>query len=249
EFALKLGYDENQVQSIAKKFGPDVDQNKLLQELIHTSASSRATTKTRPMTFSLSRGIEDAPRDGLRPVVIDGSNVAMSHGNQRVFSCRGIALCVDWFRQRGHNEITVFVPRWRTEAPRPGNPVEDQHILLALAQQSIVKFTPSRRINGRNIVCYDDRFILELAVKCDGVVVSNDNFRDLMRENDAWREVIETRLLMYSFAGDYFMPPEDPLGRHGPTLDEFLRKGSSHTPKVCPFLGRCTFGPRCRFYH
>lgn len=33
----------------------------------------------------------------LRPVVIDGSNVAMSHGNKEVFSCRGIKICVDWY--------------------------------------------------------------------------------------------------------------------------------------------------------
>jgi ribonuclease ZC3H12 len=40
-------------------------------------------------------------QDVLRPIVIDGSNVAMGHGNKEVFSCRGIAICVDWFKQRG----------------------------------------------------------------------------------------------------------------------------------------------------
>jgi len=40
-----------------------------------------------------------------------------------VFSCRGIKLCVEWFRARGHKEITVFVPKWRKEAARPDNPV------------------------------------------------------------------------------------------------------------------------------
>ena len=38
----------------------------------------------------------------LRPIVIDGSNVAMSHGEKDIFSCRGIEICVDWFRARGH---------------------------------------------------------------------------------------------------------------------------------------------------
>jgi ribonuclease ZC3H12 len=46
-----------------------------------------------------------------------------SHGNKEVFSCRGIKLCVEWFRARGHKEITVFVPKWRKEAARPDNPV------------------------------------------------------------------------------------------------------------------------------
>lgn len=46
-----------------------------------------------------------------------------SHGNKEVFSCRGIKICVDWFRARGHKQITVFVPKWRKEASRPDNPV------------------------------------------------------------------------------------------------------------------------------
>lgn len=44
-----------------------------------------------------------------------------SHGNKETFSCRGIKICVDWFRMRGHTDITVFVPKWRKEASRPDN--------------------------------------------------------------------------------------------------------------------------------
>ena len=47
----------------------------------------------------------------LRPIVIDGSNVAMSHGNSEKFSCRGIEICVDWFKERGHkvkNHLKTF---------------------------------------------------------------------------------------------------------------------------------------------
>jgi hypothetical protein len=31
-------------------------------------------------------------------------------------------------------------------------------------------------------------------------------------------------LLPFTFVGNLFMVPDDPLGRNGPTLDEFLKK-------------------------
>ncbi|XP_028405894.1 NEDD4-binding protein 1-like [Dendronephthya gigantea] len=192
---------------------------------------------------------QQLPQSDLRHVVIDGSNVAMSHGNNKIFSCRGIALCVDWFRKRGHNQITVFVPSWRKESPKVDNPITDQHILNQLESQGFITFTPSRKINGRRIVCYDDRFIIRLAESTDGIIVSNDHFKDLASENPKWKEVIEQRLLMYSFVNDMFMLPDDPLGRHGPTLDEFLHKGTKTHRRVCPYGRRCTYGTRCKYHH
>lgn len=36
----------------------------------------------------------------------------------------GLRICVDWFKARGHREITVFVPSWRKEATRPDAPIK-----------------------------------------------------------------------------------------------------------------------------
>lgn len=46
-----------------------------------------------------------------------------SHGNKQVFSCRGIRLAVDYFRDRGHGDIVAFVPQWRKENSRPDAPI------------------------------------------------------------------------------------------------------------------------------
>lgn len=40
------------------------------------------------------------------------------------------------------------------------------------------------------MVCYDDRYILKLAAQTDGIVVSNDNYRDLCQENAEFRKVV-----------------------------------------------------------
>ena len=187
--------------------------------------------------------------DVYRPIVIDGSNVAMNHGNQEVFSCRGILICVEYFERRGHQDITVFVPMWRKEEPRPGSPIENQEVLYELSRRNILKFTPSRSTGNRRIVCYDDKYIVNLAEQNGGIIVSNDNFRDLLKENPRWKEAIEERTLMYTFVGDRFMPPDDPLGRRGPCLDDFLRKGTSTHPRICPYQKNCTYGHRCKYYH
>lgn len=112
-------------------------------------------------------------------------------------------------------------------------------------------YTPSRLLGGKRLVCYDDRYVLRLAAETDGIVVSNDNYRDLAIENPDFRKVVEERLLMYSFVNDRFMPPDDPLGRSGPTLDAFLRAPATRTdpPPACPYGRKCTYGNKCKFHH
>ncbi|CAH0381241.1 unnamed protein product [Bemisia tabaci] len=159
---------------------------------------------------------------GLRPVIIDGSNVAFSHGlstlGERKFSCKGIEICIKYFTDRGH-KVIAFVPLFRKS-----NPYTVQSELLGkLAEQGHITFTPSRRVNSKLSVPYDDRYIVQTAVALGGVIVSSDNYRDLLEENEAWRSTIENRLLMFTFVGDMLIFPQDPLGRSGPSLDEFLR--------------------------
>ncbi|CAH2294712.1 KHNYN [Pelobates cultripes] len=159
--------------------------------------------------------------DQLRHIIIDGSNVAMIHGLRCFFSCRGIALAVQFFWDRGHRNITVFVPHWRL---KKDNKIKEQHFLTELNEVGLLSFTPSRQIEGKKICSYDDRFMVKLAEKTDGVIVTNDNLRDIYAESDAWKNIIKDRLLQYTFVGDIFMVPDDPLGRSGPPLDTFLCK-------------------------
>ncbi|NXR67680.1 N4BP1 protein, partial [Rhadina sibilatrix] len=164
--------------------------------------------------------INEPGKPYLKHIIIDGSNVAISHGLRKFFSCRGIAIAVDYFWKRGHRNITVFVPQWRT---RRDPSITEQNFLTQLEDVGILSLTPARMVLGARIAAHDDRFLLHLAAKTGGVIVTNDNFREFVTESLAWREVIQKRLLQYTFAGDIFMVPDDPLGRNGPRLDDFLR--------------------------
>ncbi|CAL8108892.1 unnamed protein product [Orchesella dallaii] len=260
EFAKKLGYTEMQVQIVFNKLGPNPSQNELLNELILLDDNSELNEiiSTPEPTEGLSTGPAGAvtsttssqSSNNLRHIVIDGSNLAMSHGKNKIFSCRGIKLAVDYFKSRGHKQITVFVPSYRKESPKPDDPVSDQHVLTDLEKEGILVYTPSRLINNRRLICYDDRYILRLAVEEDGIVVSNDNYRDLTIESLDFKRVVEKKLLNFAFANDRFMPPDDPLGRNGPPLDQFLSKSVvTQLPPPCPYDRKCTYGQKCKYYH
>ncbi|XP_041867261.1 endoribonuclease ZC3H12A [Melanotaenia boesemani] len=272
DFFHKLGYSTSQVQAVQLKFGPNVDTDKVLGELVRIGASRE--DKQGPVTTmsvlvprgdtpfggpemllplsapSLENRERNGDADALRAVVIDGSNVAMSHGNKEVFSCLGIQLAVNFFLDRGHTDVTVFVPLWRKEQPRPDVPITDQHILRDLERRKILVFTPSRRVAGKRVVCNDDCFIVKHAFESDGIIVSNDMYRDLQGEKPEWKRFIDERLLMYSFVSNKFMPPDDPLGRHGPTLENFLQKfPKTQRKQLCPYGKKCTYGIKCKFHH
>ncbi|KAH0954897.1 hypothetical protein HN011_011142 [Eciton burchellii] len=150
----------------------------------------------------------------LREIIVDGCNVAKMYTHDQKFSEKGIELVVNYFKSRGH-VVKVFLP----------NHVRKKKYLFLekLHKDGIIIFTPSRCINGKKITPYDDRYILEYATICKGIVISSDQYRDLYEEKPEWRDTILNRLLMPTFVGDYIMFPEDPLGKFGPNLDTFLQ--------------------------
>ncbi|KAJ8975963.1 hypothetical protein NQ317_011931 [Molorchus minor] len=81
EFALKLGYTERLVQAALQKLGPSPTQNELLAELIKLGAQKGSSCDSSPpestvdVTELQMEAIEGI--QSLRPIVIDGSNVAM----------------------------------------------------------------------------------------------------------------------------------------------------------------------------
>lgn len=118
----------------------------------------------------------DVPKE-KRMVVIDGSNVAFHHSNNKEFSVKGISIAVEYFKSRGH-EVKVIVPQFRMKKYLS----TDQNALETLQQQGIVILTPSKNLPGQCSSSYDDRFILDVADNFDAAIISNDNYKDLLDE-------------------------------------------------------------------
>lgn len=80
---MKLGYTEKLVQAALQKLGPSPDQNELLAELIKLGAQRGGGSCDSSPTESPLDVIDVQASDSigsshaLRPIVIDGSNVAM----------------------------------------------------------------------------------------------------------------------------------------------------------------------------
>ncbi|CAH8674023.1 unnamed protein product [Schistosoma rodhaini] len=155
----------------------------------------------------------------LRPIIIDGSNVSFAHGKQKEFSVQGIRLALDYFKKRGHKDIVIVIPR---HYQGKGGRYFDE-----LEHSGMLTYTPSRTLNQERQAVYDDRIILQLAADKNAVVISNDQYRDLMFENAKFKKLIETRLLPYVMSGNTFLLPEDPYGPKGPSLSECLTISNS----------------------
>lgn len=157
----------------------------------------------------------------LRRIYIDGPNIARSHGKDIEFSWLGIRICVDWFRDRGHPVVKVFVPENLCRQASDIMMQEKQNnlgtltILEYLTQINALVKTPAET--------NDDLFLIEAARLNSGVIVSNDRFRDEVKLNQEWYQYVWQNRLPYVFVDDLFIPANDPLGRTGPSLEQFLR--------------------------
>uniref|UniRef100_A0A8D8C2K1 NEDD4-binding protein 1 n=1 Tax=Culex pipiens TaxID=7175 RepID=A0A8D8C2K1_CULPI len=161
---------------------------------------------------------KDVVRTAKRMVVIDGNNVAYGHSVGKEFSVKGLDICIQHFKQMGHN-VKAVVPQFRQKKDKS----TDQKRLDELYKAGDVLLAPSKSIPGQYSSSYDDRLILSVAEKFDGVVISNDNFRDLLQtDNESWKKIIKTRVIGYTWVMDEFFLPDDPYGRHGPKLKDLL---------------------------
>ncbi|XP_011188599.1 NEDD4-binding protein 1 [Zeugodacus cucurbitae] len=152
-----------------------------------------------------------------RLILIDGCNVAFNHALNREFSVKGLKICIDYFEKMGH-EVKAVVPQFRMHK------CTDSAAMFQLHSKGKIVMTPCKNLPGKFTISYDDRFVLQLAAEMDAAIVSNDNYRDLINENAAFKKLIENRVIGFTWCNDLFMVAKDPYGKWGPSLQTILNR-------------------------
>jgi len=154
----------------------------------------------------------------LRDVVVDACNVGYSYANFIKFDFQGVVIATSFFESRGHKVYILLPLRYRARIDKElHSTVNDM-----MAKGSLI-FVPGRVIDDVKMNCDDDSMIVQYAHQTQSVVVSNDQYRDLMTKKPEYKETIKNRLLSYVFVGNIFMVSDLPQGNFGPSLDDFLR--------------------------
>ncbi|ALC40822.1 CG42360, partial [Drosophila busckii] len=188
-----------------------------MSESLFTSTERKKLLDYNSNTYN--PGEDDSiPTNHKRFIIIDGSNVAFGHGCSKVFSAEGIKYSLEYFETLGHS-VKAVIPQFRKNPHKSTNPA----LLDQLYKDGKIVFTPCKNLPTQQSISYDDRFILQLAYERNAAVVSNDNYRDLIHENPAFKKIVENRVIGYSWCDNIFILPKDPYGRFGPQLAEILR--------------------------
>lgn len=77
------------------------------------------------------------------------------------------------------------------------NQSTDSARLEQLMNAQKVVMTPCKNLPGNRSASYDDRFILKIAAETDAAIISNDNYSDLLDENDG--KFVNNRILVHEF--------------------------------------------------
>ena len=155
----------------------------------------------------------------FRPVIIDGLNICHLVGQDK-FKAEGIQIAYDQFKRIGYEDKDIVIIMKRI----PIKVKSERDILNRFERDGMLFYTPSRIVSKcSRIQSDDDLFILKTAKELDGVILSNDQYRNEKSTHPEYKEIIEKRLIQPRFIKNTLILPDDPLGKNGPNLDTFLR--------------------------
>jgi len=239
ELALRQSLDPMfQVCRGESESPPPPYNSRVLQPLSVTSnTSANNQLGVRPkQTQPVVKNKDNIPqtRGSLRPIFLDAGNICYYKGKCVTFELDGLSAAIQWFTSRGHKHVLAVLPASRRIKLLKEGRHEDVETLDDLHKRGLLTFTPSRKTDERCWDSYDDRYMIEFAAEKKGIVVSNDQFQDLLSDYpiekppnyEMYLEQIRNRTLGFAFMFDHFKPDPSPRGkdrRYKVSLEDFLK--------------------------
>ena len=136
-------------------------------------------------------------------IVLDGSNICKTQGKGDDFVTEALPIVYEWFASRGH-DVVIILPQSRKSKLMGAKRWAEVEILNNYEKANILYYSPSKKTDERSWDCYDDRFIIDFAARNKAIVVSNDYYRDVLKEdNPEFKEQIRDRYFCQLF---YHLP-------------------------------------------
>ncbi|KFD45334.1 hypothetical protein M513_13788 [Trichuris suis] len=146
-------------------------------------------------------GFRYTPASRLRPIVLDGSNLAFAYGKGTTFSAQGILKALKYFLVRKH-PVVAFISRSFVECGSM-HVVKGRQALIRLARCGLVVLTPTgMSYNNERWECYNCRegkFIIKEAYETGALIISNDSYNDLQLAMTSFDRTVKNRTLHYRF--------------------------------------------------
>ena len=160
-------------------------------------------------------------------ILLDASNVARRHGNDKIFSTKGIKIAMEYFNKNGH-VVKSFLPDYLFKQKDPNSLLNKNTVmpdnldyLNELSEQHLVIKTPPQD--------YDDSYCIQYAKKHKAFIVTNDLFRDYLdkivdnKQRETERMWIQETRISYTFNQDEFLPNSDAAFFKEFQLEEYNR--------------------------
>lgn len=214
-----IGKPQSTGKQTAKKVQQPIPvaKTKASAQLSMTEQKNKSKTpqnsRSNPTVFE-SRRSEEVPL-----IVIDAANVAMRHGLNSKFSCKGIKLAMDFFHRMGH-PVIGFIPDYYLSFEKIGELrrvgflnvgdvkvsklPDDVSLLQQLVSSGHLISTPPQD--------YDDSYSIAYARSHGGYLVSNDLYRDHVKSiqdaktRSSTKDWLKLHCISFTFVGDEFLP-------------------------------------------
>ena len=152
-----------------------------------------------------------------RPLFIDGLNLGYNSGNTQYFDWGNIEKAVYLFVKKYNSPLVkVVLPKWRQETPPydesdPTTETRGSHCVAKLDEMGVLLFIKDEY--------FDTLQVLELALRNEAFVVTNDNYSDVY-DDTPYKHVIDARIPWCIIGGAFTIYPHyDPEQKVDPAFE------------------------------